>query len=492
MLAPQGAFVTVTNPTTNVANIEFGGSLAGMGVGLLQVSVYSAPPGDWTFSLDLGTYEMLTALWAAGESLQLAFEAEADIYLDPTDFSAGTETVKLWSTTVAVAPPLITPNLESVPEIDWVRPPADTYIPGTTDQILIGNQEAVLIPTIGDGVSDHFPITHNLNSVVPTVKVRQTAAGGKLLSDEAYTVNYDSVNALTIYGLESLITPGSPPAVDEYTVLIEATGPASVFQTHTHTIAQIVGLQTLLDGYDSAISALQSILPTISGAGTTTSATGIPIPLTLKSEILGWPASAVVPAASATTGYSSSQMLNRPPSLLPVGSGGINTDRELWRVAMNPQLLALGRTLQIDWGVALQVLRPNCGMEYQLVVEIGTYASAGSMLNITWESGPVFSQPIVLTEELTVHSFGITIPRGIVGSTDTLQLTQQLYGISSGNNTAAPTSASFAIRCRLIGLETEPSSVQPDPRGWIYLAVVPSLTAATGVTIAQALVATPA
>jgi hypothetical protein len=121
-----------------------------------------------------------------------------------------------------------------------------------------------------------------------------------------------------------------------------------------------------------------------------------------------------------------------------------------------------------------------------LIVEKGVYTDGGSYLNVDWDSAnPIIEQPLVLTDEMVVHSFGIVMNRGLVGTTDTITVTQQLYGISIGNNSAAPSSADFAIRCRLFDFETE--NVTP-AKGWVSYAVLPSATALDGVTAAQAVI----
>ena len=63
-LGGTGSGFTVTNPSQYTANIEFTGTFGGVPQALLQVVVESAPPGDLTFTLDLGKGEMAAALRA--------------------------------------------------------------------------------------------------------------------------------------------------------------------------------------------------------------------------------------------------------------------------------------------------------------------------------------------------------------------------------------------------------------------------------------------
>ena len=56
----EGSF-SVSNPATNIAHITFNGSMAGIDQELIEVAVFSAPPGDPTIILDLNTAEIAAA-----------------------------------------------------------------------------------------------------------------------------------------------------------------------------------------------------------------------------------------------------------------------------------------------------------------------------------------------------------------------------------------------------------------------------------------------
>jgi len=254
MLAPEGGRAIVTNPTSNVAYIEFGGTLSAQPLPLLNVQVFAAPPGDLTFTLDLGTVEMLSALRdAAGANITIPFEAEADFYIS-SDHSLGTVTRKLWSTNVTIQPPLIFPALASVDQIDWVKPPTNTYVPFAKDQIITGQQSYTT--TIGDGSTTVFHVIHNLQTAnLSNVLLFQNAANGTILRiGEDYTLEFDSASQLTV-------AFAAPPSPSSIAIVITAAGPTSVFQAHTHTIAQITNLQTTLDSLGGMVAYLMSLVP---------------------------------------------------------------------------------------------------------------------------------------------------------------------------------------------------------------------------------------
>lgn len=255
LLATEGGSCVVTNPTTDTAHIEFKGELAGTDVTPLIVQVYSAPLGDYTFTLDLNTAE-LRAAFRSSDKISLPFEAEADFYIDPNNTQAGTIPRKLWSTTVNVYRPLIFPALASVQSIDWLTPPSPVdYTPFSPDQIITGQQFYTC--TVGNGTATSFVIAHNLNSdSIASVLVRSNSDPGEVLTAPAdYSYSIDSRNAISV-----IFT--SAPAPNSVAIIITAAGPASVFQAHTHTISQIVDLSDQLDYLGSKVAYLLSLVPT--------------------------------------------------------------------------------------------------------------------------------------------------------------------------------------------------------------------------------------
>lgn len=270
-LAGYDGDVRVTNPTSNVARITFGGeALLGIDVPPLGVEAFPLPndEGDWTFTLDLNRAEMWVALRAA-ESVTVPFEVEADVYIDRNDLSQGWRTIKLWSVPVTVTRPLLYEGFASAQSIDWLRPISPrTYVPFNPDQIITGQQHWV--GTIGFGTANSpaygtavsfgtaggeqiFTIDHDLNTEAVHVTVRENEAPGDIVAPKRVTV--DGPNSVSVV-FGSALSSG-----EVYGVVITSAGPRSVFLGHTHTTAQVTGLEEIIGALAERVLALERLLP---------------------------------------------------------------------------------------------------------------------------------------------------------------------------------------------------------------------------------------
>ncbi|TSA30716.1 MAG: hypothetical protein D4R65_12745 [Verrucomicrobiaceae bacterium] len=250
----------VTNPTTNIAHIEFTGALGGLDLDPLEVRVFSAPPGDWTFELPLDRSEMLEAL-RESETITVPFEGEADFYLDPLDHGAGTVTRKLWSTTVRIKRPLIFPDMEEVPGVDWLWQNPKDYVPFSASQVITGQQHFTQV--IGTGAATTIAIAHGLGTDnLAGVMIRENLAGGRILEPDEYSVRITSANSIEI-------TFPVAPALNSLAVVVTSAGPASAFSAHRHTISEIgdevegvfvTTLRNVLDDFGQRIERLEGLI----------------------------------------------------------------------------------------------------------------------------------------------------------------------------------------------------------------------------------------
>jgi hypothetical protein len=268
--------VSVTNPTTGQAVITFGGEwYRGVNVEQLQVLVASSPPGDPTVQLDLDTAEVWTALRASSEVPNIPLEIELDILSDNAtgddDLEADFRTVKIQSV-VTLKRAVFFPGLTGLQNVDWLRHPAPRdYVPFTPSQIITGSQHYGSV--FGDGVNDTYSFPHNLGTSLLHVTVRQNGEPNHILEPSSYTARLASDNELVLQFAE-------PVEQNGLAVVVSTAGPVTAQNIHTHTIAQIVGLQDMLEDIGKRLAALERMLPRpgAASAGTAAAPTKFQVP----------------------------------------------------------------------------------------------------------------------------------------------------------------------------------------------------------------------
>jgi len=501
-LADDGGSFTVTNPNNNTAHITFGGDMEGIGHDLLEVEVFSAPPGDPTFVLNLNTAELADALRAVDNITTAVLEVEMTIE-DEND-SDTLYTIRPIRVPVRIIRELNWEGLEAAANIDWLRPPhGRTYIPFTEDQIITGSQHYVA--PIGNGTSTEYTLTHNLGTRDLHVTLRKND-GESAIVDRQFSVDGEDLYvsyAVTLDSEDDLtIKFKTPPTANQYVATISTAGPISAFQAHNHTIEQIEGLSLLLDDLGSRVETLETVV-IASGPGQNDQKTSgtmmmkieeIDIPIPAGSSLpngrlplLGAVHDAtVLPAAppfAVETFAGQVKQLSAPwliPSARnrkawPVASGGyiasngsvmyevrkngnsyfpVEYEHDIFLLWIAAEMLTAKRSLSLSVKPSLQLLG-NTRAQYMLEVAFGTLQSSqGSnygpnFASLQWAT-PIISQRLILSSTIVEHSFGLSVSSD---ASSVLSATSTLYGRSQ--NATPPSSSAFAIRARLLNFDTE-------------------------------------
>ena len=516
----EGSF-TVSNPATNIAHITFNGSMAGIDQELIEVAVFSAPPGDPTIILDLNTAEIAAALRGAAE---LKPELEIEVAIQDENDPTKTYTLTPFRAPISLIRELNWEGLETAANIDWLRPPyGRTYVPFTSDQIITGSQHYVA--PIGDGVNSDFTISHNLGTRDLHVTVRQN--GGNRAIVEPLAVTLDGEDDLSI-------TFAEPPAVNGYVAIISTAGPVSAFQAHGHTIAQIEGLQLILDDLGGRVEDLESFIPTslpgVSGTEQTVIAAwelpelfevfptrqkieakdvpsikpadlprvgGLlpavyvdPLVFTPAATLPTSPVTGVIYQYTNTTsplvipGYLGrrSIKLSAPGFFAWDGRGFYQVEqfiagekvfypsdfsRELFRIHVNGKQLRLGKRLSLDFSFVAAVFNSNTSVHWGVAIDMGlpsgNPANPSNIADVTFLP-PSLDHSFMLTSVPSSHSFGLRIVRKIVDAVDTCVVDRVIYGATEATPTTM-TTANFILRGRLVRFDTDDH--QTDPRGLV-------------------------
>lgn len=516
-LAVYGNTITVTNPRPTIARIEFGGvDFAGIDQPLLEVDVVDAPEGDLTFNLELDE-PALAAMLRTSEEVTLPLEIE--IGITDANVNGGIRVEKI-RTEVTIQRGVIYAMLAAAAGIDWLRPMAKDYIPFTPDQIIIGQQFYAC--ALGNGAAREFTVDHNLNTdAIAAVLLRENAADGRILIQGVdYTVVYGGANSLTVNWLGE-----TAPASTALALVITAAGPIAAFQAHTHTIAQIVGLDTVLEQVDARLTALEAYIPnatiTSSSAGGTLSITiptaanvlfynpskldltALPVrapyllPAVHTADVAALPSPLPDPASNTVWSASSRQLIPGSGGRIPasyVDAGGFVAsdgrilypasqadgtlsyypapfEQTLFEFPINDLQLLAGRTLTVEFGLALQLLLANCEAQWVLLLEYGTPADQTdpspeglNLQTINWATTPILRQRLYVTPLLVTGSFGCQIIR----SATAITANQMRYGAYSVADSAPPT-ANFVLRARLAEFDTKNNV--PNATGWLYYAL---------------------
>jgi hypothetical protein len=426
-----GRSVTVSNPTSGEALITFDGEFfLGANQPELEVVVSSAPAGDPTLELDLNTAEVFAALRPGEELPGVPLEIELDV-LDETatadnDQSAPFRTIKI-VTAVDLRRPVFFPGVDTTQNIDWLRNPSPLdYVPFTASQIITGVQS--FTAAFGNGTDTTYSFPHNLGTASLHLTVRENGGSNLRIPDNEYTTALPSNN-------EAVLTFGTAVAENSLAVTITTAGPATVFQAHTHTIAQIVGLADLLENIGGRLDSVETLLG-VTGSGltdpTTISSTlslppfadvfpagrvrGTgenartilpPLPRAIFGTAVSLGTATELPEATDEAGavyelpdaqiYMPARSPRRGRLISSADGEAVISDgyewwpadrklagsniwypnemnRTLWELAITPEMLAPGRTLRAKWSILLGLLaeRPELRGVYTLRVRKGT------------------------------------------------------------------------------------------------------------------------
>jgi len=529
----------VTLPLSNKPTIEFIGDYAGAEQDLLVVQVMQAPAGDLTFTLALDRAELASMLRRDG-TVTLPLEIRI-VGTDDGGFSG--ELVALVLPVTIKSPVIFpeleeTPTIDLLRPYS-----ATTYVPYGANNELVGgryyraiigdgemsefviatglNSEDVFVVgrenhsggrQLAQGVDFSVTIDGD-NQVTVTSLVGPPAANGWIFFTIGAQSTAQWASDLTVT-VPQVIAGGGYPALPAFmddigarVVRLEALIPstfAGVASTTAGTGMSIVlpdtaevlnyrGATAVIDKGALDPTKLPAHAPYLLPAIHDASLDALPVPLPAASgnagKVYTAGADTLIPGAGgirSATVASGGLVGCDGRALYPVAAApGTNSyhptafERELYDLPINDKMLPVGSTLLVEWGVLLQLVNANCKARWVLVVDLGTFVSDTSpspvglnLAQVQWSSTPIFTQPIDLSSEPMTHSFGIRIKR----NADAIALDQARYGRYLGNNDAAPTTANFSLRARLANFDTENVA---NPRGWLFYAIVGSVTTGT-------------
>lgn len=250
--------------------IEFTGSMAGTSQNLLVVQVLHSPGRSVDLLLPTNTAAMHNLLKYPATDGTVTLQLEITLELEKLEVEDEYESIT-WRAETKWQAPVNTEARNIAADLDWLQPPSRTdFLQHSADLILVGhrNYEAAF----GNGSATSFVFNHNLDGTSFHVSVRENSSGGLRLQDSAYTVAFTNSNSLTI-------TLPSAPSSNSLVVAITSIAHSAAFEDHTHTIDEITGLDARLDAIEQALDALETLAPSGSLTGSTTTSSTTPIVL---------------------------------------------------------------------------------------------------------------------------------------------------------------------------------------------------------------------
>jgi hypothetical protein len=515
-----GEIFLVTNPQNYTADIEFAGAMSGSTHSLLTVAVPISPQGDITFDLDLNTQGILAALRG---DFQVTHPLTCEIGINYGSVATpNVQYVTVFQQNLTVQADGAWTGLAAAQRINWLNPPQPVnYIPFTTDQVITGIQSFTAVVT-GSGP---WTIAHNLGTEAIHVTVRENKSNGYLLANNLdIGIRSATSNSILVGAYPATPTQG-------LAVIISSAGPTSAFQAHTHTIAQVVDLQDTLNAIGTRLNTLENVLPNGVGIINQSGVNTTPLTMTIpgRSEVLftqdiegAWSDNGIdqtklpirgpsllrsfsgladnsnittAPTASGAYIYSGgielAPMGYIPSDTVPPGGIVINDqgriyqgrqdgdnktyypvpyEVELFRVPVNANQFRVGRTLEVKFGLILQMLAKT-DAQWRVVIdaanlsEVTTPATQGmNISSADYNQDKLLDHRVMLTQTLAPHILGVRLTRSLSGENIVITADKNLYGTYE-STIGTPAGASFILRARLMNFDI--ANTADDARGWV-------------------------
>jgi hypothetical protein len=143
---------------------------------------------------------------------------------------------------------------------------------------------------------------------------------------------------------------------------------------------------------------------------------------------------------------------------------------ELFRVPVNANQFRVGRTLEVKFGLILQMLAKT-DAQWRVVIDAANLSELTSPavqgMNISsadYNQDKLLDHRIMLTQTLAPHILGVRLTRSLSGENIVITADKNLYGTYE-STIGAPAGASFILRARLMNFDI--SNTADDARGWV-------------------------
>ena len=264
----DGVFRVEEHPTDPASLIYFEGSMLGTAPALLEVEVFDPKPGDYWIWLDPDTPMTAEALRETDTIRRVPIEIYADI--EDEEDEEKVIPVCLYKGECTVVEAATKSDLATAQNIDWINPPtAKSYLPVSPDSLTEGTRFYEFARLADAAVS--FQVTHSFDSPRVRVAIRENAAGGRELvhgTDFEWVHDDDDALTVTLIGDYATTPPALAGTVQDLTLTSTWLDPVDV------PIANVTGLQALLDAILEDLATLMAKTSDVTAIGSTVATGG--------------------------------------------------------------------------------------------------------------------------------------------------------------------------------------------------------------------------
>jgi hypothetical protein len=143
---------------------------------------------------------------------------------------------------------------------------------------------------------------------------------------------------------------------------------------------------------------------------------------------------------------------------------------ELFRIPVNSNQFRVGRTVEVKFGLILQMLAKT-DAQWRVVIdaadlsEVTSPATQGMNISSSdYNSNKLLDHRIMITEALAPHILGVRLMRSLSSQNIVITADKNLYGTYE-STIGTPTAASFILRARLMNFDI--ANTADDVRGWV-------------------------
>jgi hypothetical protein len=236
--------------------VEFlGDAWLGFNQDMLEVEVVNEARADVAFRLITATNEMAVRMRNVPTNGEVKLPLEVTLGLENEQNAALTDYI-IFRSELTFVRPVSMARFSAAAALNWNTPlTRESYLQFSPSQVATGQRHYLISTAIGNGSATVFNVDHNLGTRYLLVQLQESAVDGEfLILGTDYDVEIVTDNRIKI-------TFAVAPAAASVLGQITSAAHSANFQAHTHTIADVTGLEARLSALEENVTELQALVP---------------------------------------------------------------------------------------------------------------------------------------------------------------------------------------------------------------------------------------